>query len=466
MSRIKLGFAPTQRPVFDKAEAIKFKGLIQEKLAQYNIDLCTIDALEPDGLLRRAEDAEMVSKYFVAQEVDAVFFPHCDFGTEAAVARVAKAVGKPVLIWGPRDDAPQTNGSRLRDTQCGLFATTKVLNLFGVPFTYITNSALESATFDEGFRNFISAAAVVKAFTGMRIGQISTRPGPFYSVIYNEGELLEKFGIEVIPTTLTEMEVAVRDLVEANPDILKETVEGFQQKPGAANLDPVQLKHMAALKLAILDWAKREKLSGASIQCWSALQSALNIVPCFINGELTAEGFPVACESDVYGAVTSVMAQALTTEPVFFADLTIRHPDNENAELLWHCGNFPYALAEKTEKTKLASLGTWAAIGNWELHKGEITLCRFGGMNGQFSMLMGHGKAVEGPYTSGTYLWADMGDWPLWENRFIRGPYIHHCTGIYGKYAPALYEACRYIPGLAADPVLPTVDEIEKIWRG
>lgn len=31
---------------------------------------------------------------------------------------------------------------RLRDTQCGLFATGKVLRRFGVPFTYLTNCRL------------------------------------------------------------------------------------------------------------------------------------------------------------------------------------------------------------------------------------------------------------------------------------------------------------------------------------
>lgn len=34
------------------------------------------------------------------------------------------------------------NGVRLRDTQCGLFATGKVLRRFGVPFTHLTNCRL------------------------------------------------------------------------------------------------------------------------------------------------------------------------------------------------------------------------------------------------------------------------------------------------------------------------------------
>ena len=33
-------------------------------------------------------------------------------------------------------------------------------------------------------------------------------------------------------------------------------------------------------------------------------------------------------------------ASSLNKGLPFLADLTIRHPENENAELLWHCGPF------------------------------------------------------------------------------------------------------------------------------
>ena len=42
----------------------------------------------------------------------------------------------------------------------------------------------------------------------------------------------------------------------------------------------------------------------------------------------------------------------------------------------------------------------------------------------------------------------------------MEGPYIHHCAGVYGKAAAAIYEAVKYIPGLKADPVFPSEEEI------
>ena len=71
--------------------------------------------------------------------------------------------------WGYRcfcggivDERPEPDGTRLRDTQCGLFATGKVLRRFGVPFTYMTNCRLEDPVFERGLRDFMAVCNVVK----------------------------------------------------------------------------------------------------------------------------------------------------------------------------------------------------------------------------------------------------------------------------------------------------------------
>jgi hypothetical protein len=57
-------------------------------------------------------------------------------------------------------------------------------------------------------------------------------------------------------------------------------------------------------------------------------------------------------------------------------------------------------------------------------------------------------------------------DWPLWEEKFIYGPYIHHVVAIHDRCAYTLYEATRFIPGLEPDPAQPTVEEIREWLRG
>ena len=66
---------------------------------------------------------------------------------------IAKKLGVPMLLWGPRDEAPLADGTRLRDTLCGLFASSKVLHKLGVPFTYIENCRMDDPPLRAGRRH-------------------------------------------------------------------------------------------------------------------------------------------------------------------------------------------------------------------------------------------------------------------------------------------------------------------------
>jgi len=314
----------------------------------------------------------------------------------------------------------------------------------------------------------VSAA---KAFLGARIGQVSTRPPNFYTVMINEQDLIQRWGIEMVPIDLVVLTKRVREMAALDPRV-KDEAESMRKRVSLKGVDQEALTRVAALKLFLADWAEKEELDAIAFKCHDDLPDALGIYPCFVNGELATMGVPVTCETDIHGALSALLLQAAArwSTPPFFADLTVRHPTNENAELLWHCGNFPHSLVKEPNT---AFLGTHFVIpphrpgtGNFEIKGGDITIARFDGIGGEYSLLMGHGKGTGGPFTLGTYLWVEVPDWPLWEERIVRGPYIHHVAGIHGLYSPALYEATRYIPGLKPDPVQPSAEQIGAFLRG
>lgn len=467
---VKIGLAPTRRNLsrknfFDKADAKLEKDIVENMLREKKIEFVNLDFLNEEGLIHQGMDAEKAAKSFIEAGVDAVFAPHCNFGTEDAVARLAKMVNKPLLLWGPRDDAPQPDGNRLRDSQCGLFATSKVLQQFGVPFSYIPNSRVGDPVFEKGFQNFVAASAVVKAFKHARIGQIGTRPGAFWTMKYNEEELLQRFGIEVIPISVPELKKMMDSVVKSQHTELEEVKLSIRARINRIDISEEALTQVAAMKLAIVQWAEAEGLSAAAMLCNGAVRELLGVCSCFTMAELTDDGFPVACETDIHGAISSLMAQAAVQggTATFLADMTIRHPENDNAELLWHCGVFPHSL--KKEKSVSALNNHYGAnfpgAAEWEIKGGNITVTRFDGVNGEYRLLLAEGKGIDGPENKGTYLWAEFENWPKLETRLIRGPYVHHCTGVHGNVAAALYEACRYIPGLIPDPVDPTQEQLE-----
>jgi len=470
LGSLTLGYVPISKFVFSREDAARYKGLIEARLTKFGVRFVNIDGVTDDGMLYRNEDLPKVIAHLKHSGVDAVFCPHCNFGTEDVAALLGREMGVPYLLWGPRDEMPVADGSRLRDTQCGLFATSKILQQLNVPFTYIPNCRLDDPVFDKGLLAFLQVASTVKAFRGMKIGQVGQRNDFFWTVMVNEARLLEKFGIQLWQIYADDVVARIAKLLETRPAALVELMATMRAQVTFEAMDDDQVSAVAALKLVLSDLAQEHDLSGIAFQCFPITQERFRIYPCLANGMVTAEGVPVICEMDVYGAITACLLQSATLheDPPFFADLTNRHPENDNAELLWHCGAFPRSLADPGVEPRVGEHfimpGEEAGVCHWRIRGGDVTIARFASEGDEYKLAFGEARGTTGPETVGTYLWVEVDDWLQWEKKFIRGPYIHHVAGVHGKLAPVLQEACRYIPGLTPDPIDKTGDELEDWW--
>lgn len=465
MDPIKLGYAPTRRSIFSAPDAIKYRGLTAQRLTELGVDFVDITDINEEGLLYNDADMLKIAEKFKAEKIDGLFLPHCNFGTEYECARLAKELGVPVLLWGPLDERPEPDGTRLRDTQCGLFATGKVLRRFGVPFTYMTNCRLEDPVFERGLRDFMAVCNVVKTFRHIRILQISTRPFDFWSTMCNEGELLEKFNIQLAPIPMGELV----DEVRKNLGNVAETQEVMTYCRANMNIaiKDDELEKVAAMKVAMKHLAEKYGCNAIAIQCWNQLQTELGIMPCAANALLNEEGIPTVCETDIHGAITALLVEAAGMGQVrsFFADWTIRHPDCPNGELLQHCGPWPISVAgEKPTITYPLAFDHPGSI-TAEAKHGDVSLVRFDGDLGQYSLLLGHAKGIDGPKGMGTYLWVEVDNIKRLEAKLVEGPYIHHCVGIHKDVVPVLYEACKYI-GVKPDLYDPIEEEVKAYLRG
>ena len=462
---VKIGYAPTRRSIFSAPDAVKFRRLTAEKLTGMGVDFVDISDINGEGLLYDDEGLEKAVVKFREAKVDGLLLAHCNFGTEFECARLAKALNVPVLLWGPLDERPEPDGRRLRDTQCGLFATGKVLRRFRVPFTYLTNCRLSDPVFERGVRDFLAVCNVVKVFRNIRILQISTRPYEFWSTMCNEGELLEKFNIQLAPIPMPELTEEM-ERAKADGNEVSETM-AYCRAHMEICVRENELENIAALKVAMSRLVKKYGCRAAVIQCWNQLQQEIGIMPCAANSLLNEEGIPVVCETDIHGAVTALMVEAASLEGKrsFFADWTIRHPDHPNGELLQHCGPWPLSVARETPKLTYPLAFNHPGSITAEAKHGDVTLARFDGDNGEYSLLLGHAKGIDGPKCMGTYLWVEVENIKRLETKIVEGPYIHHCVGIHQDVVPVLYEACKYI-GIRPDLYDPVEEEVKAYLRG
>lgn len=465
MAEIKLAFAPTRRSIFSAPAAVEFANLTRKKLKELGISFVDIDDINEEGLLYDEESRIRMTEKFKDEKVDGLFIPHTNFGTEYECARLAKELGAPVLLWGPRDECPDAEGVRKRDSQCGLFATGKVLRRFQVPFTYLTNCGLDDEPFCRGVKDFLAVCNVVKVFKDIRILQIAPRPFDFWSTMCNEGELLERFHIQLAPIPMPELTAEIKKVKEEETQVRE--VMAYCREHMEIQIEPEALMNVAALKVAMKRLAKAYGCRAIAIQCWNALQDEIGIMPCAANSLLNEEGIPVVCETDIHGAITALLAEAAAADGTrgFFADWTVRHPFCENGELLQHCGPWPISVAgEKPSIGYPLAFDYPGAVAAQAKH-GAVSLCRFDGDNGQYSLLMGHAKGIDGPYTKGTYLWIEVENLKRLEAKLVEGPYIHHCVGIHKDIVPVLYEACKYI-GVNPDFYDPIEERVKAYLRG
>lgn len=311
----------------------------------------------------------------------------------------------------------------------------------------------------------ISAGFYDKEIKSIRILQIDPRPFDFWSTMCNEGELLEKFNVQLSPIPLPELTETVRKAKEEGTEV-KKTIDYIR-----ANMDVMikdsELENVAALKVAMAWLVDKYDCKAAAIQCWNALQGELGIMPCAANSLLNDMGIPVVCETDIHGAITSLLVEAagMGETRSFFADWTIRHPDIENGELLQHCGPWPISIAKERAKLTYPLAFDHPGSLTAEAKHGDLTLCRFDGDGGEYSLLLGNAKGVEDPKGMGTYLWIEVENIKRLEAKIVEGPYIHHCVGIHKNVVPILYEACKYI-GVKPDLYDPIEEDVKAYLRG
>jgi L-fucose isomerase-like protein len=457
---ITIGLMPTRRPVF-KIETAREEyniiiPIIRRQLPEY-VRFVDVEDICDQGMGAFQEDIQKVVEKFKAANVDALFFPFCDFGCEEVVVGVAKQFMLPTLIWGTKDRV-STFARREKETQCGLFAATKVLLNYGVTFSYIWNCESDSPDFVKGFEKFVRVAFILKSLRNINIAEIGDRPKDFYSVIHNQQLLIEKLNITVKPIALAAIRDTAFEILKREDREFTDYFTDFTSRIDCSGVDPDYIRKVCAGTLAIEALMKQHKCRAGAFDC-NGVRMALDMngSACTIQGELSDRGFPTACETDVWGAISMLIctAASLGRDTEFLADWTFRHPSKDNAELIWHGGPFAYSLADKVKKTDFRKNFKGFYEAWWELKQGEITMVRMDELHGEYYMFIGEGKTTTGPETTGTWIWLEVDNWKNWEEALIFGPFIHHVAGVYGKYTDVIIEAARYLGIRVVTPETP-----------
>ena len=423
--------------------------------------------LTPHGMVHSLDEAEAIAEYFQSRKVDGLILCPLDFGDERSASKVAEKLGVPVLLYATKEPPGRDDPglSRVSDSYCGNLSMASGLYRRKIPFHYAGLFFPDEPAFRAEVETFVRAVAVVKGLTGARLGQVGVRPGTFETVGYDETAMILKFGQNVIYANLVDIVDAVQSLPDDDARV-SATVEDIRARYTTITVSDVYLISAAKLEVALTDFWSRNKLSGMAMQCWPSIQRELGISVCTTYGRLTEKGMLTACEADILGALSMMVNYhaALGGTVPHFVDWTIRHRENPNQLLAWHCGNAPACLAREPGQTALRSrrdmLGELdvpecdpqAGLSQFQLKPGPVTFCRLAEYDGRWKMLIATGEIVPSEETlAGTWSWVQVRDHDALYRTLVEEGFIHHASMIHGDQTEALLQACKF---LAIEPIV------------
>ncbi len=279
-----------------------------------------------------------------------------NFGPETPETLIAQKFDGPVMyIAAAEGDGDMINGRG--DAYCGVLNCSYNLGMRHLK-AYIPEYPVGTAEECAGMiRKFVPIARAIVGVKNLKIITFGPRPQDFFACNAPIKGLYE-LGVEIEENS--ELDLLVAYKAHANDPRIPAVCEDMAKELGAdGNNWPELLPRMAQFELTLLDWAEAHKGAREYVafadKCWPAFPEQFGFEPCYVNSRLAAKGIPVACEVDIYGALSEFIGACITGDAVTLLDINNTVPQYIYDEDIkgkfnysltdtfmgFHCGNTP-----------------------------------------------------------------------------------------------------------------------------
>ncbi len=267
-----------------------------------------------------------------------------NFGPETPETLIARNFDGPCMfVAAAEGDGDMINGRG--DAYCGMLNCSYNLGMRKLKAyipEYPVGTAEEIAQMIAGF---VPVARAVIGVKNLKIITFGPRPQDFFACNAPIKGLYD-IGVEIEENSELDLLVAFQEH-ENDPRIPALCAEMAQEMGEGAYYEDLNVR-MAQFELTLLDWAEKHKGSRQYVafanKCWPAFPSQFGFEPCYVNSRLASRGIPVACEVDIYGALSEYIGACVTTDAVTLLDINNSVPGYiYDADIK---GKFDYALTD------------------------------------------------------------------------------------------------------------------------
>jgi len=343
-SETTLGLVVGNRGFFPDHLCEQGRQEILDVLADEGFDVIALDPqATPFGSVETRAEAAQCAQLFKqhADEIDGILVTLPNFGDERGVAETLRRAGLdvPVLIHAFPDEPGKMTIENRRDSFCGKLSACNNLHQYGIKYSLTSQHTMPpaSAAFRADLQWFGAVCRVVRGVRTARIGAIGARPAPFNTVRFSE-KILERAGIAVEVIDLSEILGKIQRLDDAAGAVRDKLAE-IRDYVNCEGIAESSLVKMAKLGVVLDEWMAENELVASAVQCWTAMEELLGIVPCTVMSMMSNRLLPSACEVDVTGAVGMYALMLASGRPSALLDWNNNYGDDPDKCVLFHCSN-------------------------------------------------------------------------------------------------------------------------------
>ena len=474
MPKTKIGIVAVSRDCFPESLSVtRREALIKaykEKYDPEDIYECPVCIVESEiHMVQALEDIKKAG-------CDALVVYLGNFGPEISETLLAKHFDGPKMFVAAAEESGDNLLDGRGDAYCGMLNASynlKLRNIKAYIPEYPVGTAEECA---DMIHEFLPIARTVKALSELKI--ISFGPRPLNFLACNAPiKPLYDLGIEIEENSELDLFEAFNQHEgdERIPAIIKE----MEEELGAGNKKPEILSKLAQYELTLKDWIRDHKgyrkyvtIAG---KCWPAFQTQFGFVPCYVNSRLAAQGIPVSCEVDIYGALSEFIGTVVSQDAVTLLDINNSVPaDMYNEEIKdnydytqkdtfmgFHCGNtaksklsFCEMKYQKIMARTLPEEVTQETL-EGDIAPGDITFFRLQSTaDTKLRAYVAQGEILPVATRSfgsiGVFAIPEMGR--FYRHVLIEKNFPHHGAVAFGHFGKTLYEVFKYI-GVDVDEI-------------
>ncbi|ORT51173.1 fucose isomerase [Vibrio sp. qd031] len=349
LPQMKLGIVAVSRDCFPIS--------LSEQRRKNVVECCTnkdVEVVELQTVIENENDTVKALAEAAEKGINSLVIYLGNFGPEGPLTQMAQRFDGPVMFASAAEESTNCLNDMRGDAYCGMLNASYSANLRNIRPHIPPNPVGTPDEVADMIADFVPVARTILGLKSLKIFSFGPRPHDFVACNAPIKALFD-LGIEIMENSELDL-LDMYQQAEGHADIPAIVAE-MEAELGDNNPYPDLLPKLAQYEVTLLEFHKNNLGSSTfgifANKCWPSFEKFFGFVPCYVNARLAERGIPVACEVDIYGALSEYMITCATNHPATLLDINNTVPKDmveNSAEQLgeytekdlfmgFHCGN-------------------------------------------------------------------------------------------------------------------------------